>query len=42
MTSHPKDLSDDVIMAIKECDKLCPTSSLTSSKWIIKNIKRDE
>ncbi|WP_346974464.1 tRNA (N6-isopentenyl adenosine(37)-C2)-methylthiotransferase MiaB [Clostridium perfringens] len=23
MTSHPKDLSDDVIMAIKECDKLC-------------------
>ena len=23
MTSHPKDLSDDLIMAIKECDKVC-------------------
>ena len=23
MTSHPKDLTKDVIMAIKECDKLC-------------------
>lgn len=23
MTSHPKDLSDDVILAISECDKLC-------------------
>jgi tRNA-2-methylthio-N6-dimethylallyladenosine synthase len=23
MTSHPKDLTDDVIQAIKECDKLC-------------------
>ena len=23
MTSHPKDLTEDVIMAIKECDKLC-------------------
>ena len=23
MTSHPKDLTDDVILAIKECDKLC-------------------
>lgn len=23
MSSHPKDLTDEVIMAIKECDKLC-------------------
>ncbi len=23
MTSHPKDLSDDLILAIKECDKVC-------------------
>lgn len=23
MTSHPKDLSDDLIMAMKECDKVC-------------------
>ncbi|QSX06505.1 tRNA (N6-isopentenyl adenosine(37)-C2)-methylthiotransferase MiaB [Sedimentibacter sp. zth1] len=23
MTSHPKDLSDDLIKAIKECDKIC-------------------
>ncbi|MBE6050880.1 MAG: tRNA (N6-isopentenyl adenosine(37)-C2)-methylthiotransferase MiaB [Clostridium sp.] len=23
MTSHPKDLTEEVIMAIKECDKLC-------------------
>lgn len=23
MTSHPKDLTDDLIMAIKECDKVC-------------------
>ena len=22
MTSHPKDLTDDVIIAIKECDKV--------------------
>lgn len=24
MTSHPKDLSDDLIIAMKECDKVCP------------------
>lgn len=24
MTSHPKDLSDDVILAMKECSKICP------------------
>lgn len=23
MSSHPKDLTDDVIMAVKECDKVC-------------------
>ena len=23
MSSHPKDLTEEVIMAIKECDKLC-------------------
>ena len=23
MTSHPKDLSDDLILALKECDKVC-------------------
>jgi tRNA-2-methylthio-N6-dimethylallyladenosine synthase len=23
MTSHPKDLSDDLILAMKECDKVC-------------------
>lgn len=23
MTSHPKDLTDDVIEAIAKCDKLC-------------------
>ena len=23
MTSHPKDLSDELIMAMKDCDKVC-------------------
>jgi tRNA-2-methylthio-N6-dimethylallyladenosine synthase len=28
MTSHPKDLSEDVIMAIRDCSKLCETIHL--------------
>ena len=37
MTSHPKDLSNDVIMAIKECDKLCEQVHLQDHQS-----KRDE
>ena len=43
MTSHPKDLSDDVIMAIKECDKLCEQIHLpvqSGSDRILKKMNR--
>ncbi|WP_075823430.1 tRNA (N6-isopentenyl adenosine(37)-C2)-methylthiotransferase MiaB [Clostridium perfringens] len=43
MTSHPKDLSDDVIMAIKECDKLCEKVHLpvqSGSSRILKEMNR--
>ena len=43
MTSHPKDLSDDVIMAIKECDKLCEQVHLpvqSGSSRILKEMNR--
>ncbi|SQC06826.1 (dimethylallyl)adenosine tRNA methylthiotransferase [Clostridium perfringens] len=43
MTSHPKDLSDDVIMTIKECDKLCEQVHLpvqSGSSRILKEMNR--
>ncbi|WP_300348916.1 tRNA (N6-isopentenyl adenosine(37)-C2)-methylthiotransferase MiaB [Clostridium sp.] len=43
MTSHPKDLSDDVIKAIKECDKLCEQVHLpvqSGSSRILKEMNR--
>lgn len=43
MTSHPKDLTDDVIMAIKECDKLCEQIHLpvqSGSDRVLKEMNR--
>ena len=43
MTSHPKDLTLDVIMAIKECDKLCEQIHLpvqSGSNSILKKMNR--
>ena len=43
MTSHPKDLNEDVIMAIKECDKLCEQIHLpvqSGSSRILKVMNR--
>ena len=43
MTSHPKDLNEDVIMAIKECDKLCEQIHLpvqSGSDKILKKMNR--
>ena len=43
MTSHPKDLNEDVIMAVKECDKLCEQVHLpvqSGSSRILKIMNR--
>lgn len=43
MTSHPKDLNEDVIFAIKECDKLCEQIHLpvqSGSDRILKEMNR--
>ena len=43
MTSHPKDLNEDVIFAIKECDKLCEQIHLpvqSGSNRILKKMNR--
>jgi tRNA-2-methylthio-N6-dimethylallyladenosine synthase len=43
MTSHPKDLNKDVIIAIKECDKLCEQIHLpvqSGSDRILKKMNR--
>ena len=43
MTSHPKDLNDDVIKAIKECGKLCEQIHLpvqSGSNRILKKMNR--
>lgn len=43
MTSHPKDLNEDVILAIKECDKLCEQIHLpvqSGSNRILKEMNR--
>ena len=43
MTSHPKDLNDDVIMAVKECGKLCEQIHLpvqSGSDRILKKMNR--
>lgn len=43
MTSHPKDLSDDLIMAIKECDKVCKHMHLplqSGSSMVLKEMNR--
>ncbi|WP_317724926.1 tRNA (N6-isopentenyl adenosine(37)-C2)-methylthiotransferase MiaB [Clostridium tetani] len=43
MTSHPKDLTEDVIYAIKECDKLCNHIHLpvqSGSSKILKKMNR--
>jgi len=43
MTSHPKDLTKDVIMAIKECDKICEQIHLpvqSGSDRILKKMNR--
>lgn len=42
MTSHPKDLTVDVIMAIKECDKLCEQIHLPVQSGIKQHIKENE
>ena len=33
-TSHPKDMSEDLINCYKDCEKLMPVLHLTNSKWI--------
>lgn len=43
MTSHPKDLSDDLIKAMAECDKVCPQMHLpvqSGSSRILKVMNR--
>ena len=43
MTSHPKELSDDLIMAIKECDKVCKHMHLplqSGSSRVLKEMNR--
>ena len=43
MTSHPKDLNDDVIYSYKECDKLCEQIHLpvqSGSDDILKEMNR--
>ncbi|MBE6047841.1 MAG: tRNA (N6-isopentenyl adenosine(37)-C2)-methylthiotransferase MiaB, partial [Clostridium sp.] len=43
MSSHPKDLTDDVILAIKECDKICEQVHLpvqSGSDRILKKMNR--
>lgn len=43
MTSHPKDLSDDLIKAMAECDKVCPQMHLpvqSGSSRILKIMNR--
>ncbi len=43
MTSHPKDLTEDVIMAVKECDKVCEQIHLpvqSGSDKILKEMNR--
>ena len=43
MTSHPKDLSDDLILAMKECDKVCKHMHLplqSGSSRILKIMNR--
>ena len=43
MTSHPKDLTKDVILAVKECDKLCEQIHLpvqVGSNKILKKMNR--
>lgn len=43
MTSHPKDLTDDVIEAIRDCDKVCPAIHLaiqSGSSRILKAMNR--
>ena len=43
MTSHPKDISDDVIYAIRDCDKLCEQIHLpvqSGSNSILKKMNR--
>lgn len=43
MTSHPKDLSDGLIMAIKECDKVCKHMHLplqSGSSRVLKEMNR--
>nr|WP_026051065.1 tRNA (N6-isopentenyl adenosine(37)-C2)-methylthiotransferase MiaB [Clostridium tunisiense] len=43
MTSHPKDLSDDVIKAVAECDKLCESIHLpvqSGSSRLLKKMNR--
>lgn len=43
MTSHPKDLSDELIMAMKECDKVCHHIHLpfqAGNNEILKNMNR--
>ena len=43
MTSHPKDLTDDVILAMKECDKVCEQVHLpvqSGSTGLLKKMNR--
>ncbi|MPM60715.1 tRNA-2-methylthio-N(6)-dimethylallyladenosine synthase [bioreactor metagenome] len=44
MTSHPKDISDDLILAIKDCDKVCKSIHLpfqSGSSLILKKMNRN-
>ena len=40
MTSHPKDMSDDVIEAIANCDKVCPSIHLAIQSGSTKLLKK--
>ena len=42
MTSHPKDLSDKLIDAIAECDKVCETTSSSCSSRFKQDFERNE
>ncbi len=41
MTSHPKDLSDDLIEAMRDCDKVCVTC-ICAAVWKQPDLKGDE
>ena len=42
MTSHPKDLSDELIEVMKESKKILPSSAFAIAVWKYKNFKGNE